>query len=80
MFGQHPQAKLNRVFVSRFRHFIKEGLDRESSVRRTTPQPNLVPVNPTSSRIAHNKGMSGSASIDCSMPFRLILNSMVSSN
>src|ERR1044072_7667585 len=32
------------------------------------PQPNLVPVSPTTSRIAHKSGMSGSASTSCICP------------
>src|ERR1700730_9132313 len=37
-----------------------------------TPQPNLVPVKPTMSRIAHKRGICGSASMVCSTPLILI--------
>ena len=35
---------------------------------RATPQPNLVPVRPRKSRIAHNRGVSGSTSTVCVCP------------
>src|SRR3954463_12028880 len=35
------------------------------------PQPNLVPVRPATSRIAHSSGMSGSASAVHALPFRV---------
>src|SRR5260221_12510076 len=35
------------------------------------PQPNLVPVRPTTSRIAHSNGMSGSTSREIGLPLRV---------
>src|ERR1700760_1610079 len=37
------------------------------------PQPNLVPVRPTCSRITHRSGVSGSASTSCTLPLMLSL-------
>ena len=37
------------------------------------PQPNLVPVSPSTSRSAHSSGMLGSASTSCSAPLTLSL-------
>src|SRR6478735_5073823 len=40
---------------------------------RAAPQPNLVPVNPSSSRITQRRGVSGSASAETCLPFKLKL-------
>jgi hypothetical protein len=44
---------------------------------KAAPQPNLVPVRPTSSRITHNNGVSGSAWTVTVEPFRLKLIAML---
>src|SRR5450755_1400959 len=40
---------------------------------RAMPQPNLVPVMPSVSRKAHNKGICGTTSTVCDFPFRVNL-------
>src|SRR4051812_33761003 len=46
----------------------------EQAPHWATPQPYLVPVSPTCSRITHRRGVSGSTSTECSLPFTLSLN------
>src|SRR3954451_21965560 len=46
---------------------------------RPVPQPNLVPVSPRPSRITHNNGVAGGASVDAALPFTVKLVDMVSS-
>jgi hypothetical protein len=46
---------------------------------KAAPQPNLVPVRPTSSRITHSNGVSGSALTETVVPFRLKLIAMFNS-
>src|SRR5262249_1830799 len=46
---------------------------------RPVPQPNLVPVSLRSSRITHNNGVVGGASVDAALPFTVKLMAMVSS-
>src|ERR1700683_325582 len=41
------------------------------------PQPNLVPVSPTSSRITHNSGVSASALTYTALPLRVNLVAML---
>src|SRR5262249_61545406 len=44
---------------------------------RPVPQPNLVPVSLRSSRITHNNGVVGGASVDAALPFTVKLMAMV---
>src|SRR5215475_833869 len=44
---------------------------------RPVPQPNLVPVSLKSSRITHNNGVVGGASVDAALPFTVKLMAMV---
>src|SRR5215831_11951815 len=44
---------------------------------RPVPQPNLVPVSLRSSRITHNNGVVGGASLDAALPFTVKLMAMV---
>src|SRR5262249_6075177 len=46
---------------------------------RPVPQPNLVPVSFSPSRITHNNGVAGGASVDAALPFTLKLVVIVSS-
>src|ERR1700716_558528 len=46
---------------------------------RPVPQPNLVPVSLRPSRITHNNGVAGGASVDAALPFTMKLVDMVSS-
>src|SRR5262249_7217184 len=46
---------------------------------RPVPQPNLVPVSLRPSRITHNNGVAGGASVDAAVPFTVKLVDMVSS-
>src|SRR5262249_34792459 len=45
---------------------------------RPVPQPNLVPVSLRSSRITHNNGVVGGASVDATLPFTVKLMAIVS--
>ena len=40
---------------------------------RPVPQPNLVPVSLSPSRITHSKGVAGGASVDAALPFTVKL-------
>jgi len=46
---------------------------------KPVPQPNLVPVSLRSSRITHNSGVVGGASLDAALPFTVKLMAIVSS-
>jgi hypothetical protein len=46
---------------------------------KPVPQPNLVPVSFSPSRITHNNGVAGGASVDAALPFTLKLVVIVSS-
>src|SRR5215510_16145604 len=46
---------------------------------RPVPQPNLVPVSLRPSRITHNNGVAGGASVDAALLFTVKLVDMVSS-
>src|SRR5262249_29666486 len=46
---------------------------------RPVPQPNLVPVSLRPSRITHNNGVAGGASVDAALPFTVKLVDMISS-
>src|SRR5437660_10464661 len=46
---------------------------------RPVPQPNLVPVSLSPSRITHNKGVAGGASVAAGLPFTVKLTAMISS-
>src|SRR5262245_11565083 len=46
---------------------------------RPVPQPNLVPVSFNPSRITHNNGVAGGASVDAARPFTLKLVAILSS-
>src|SRR5262245_54804531 len=46
---------------------------------RPVPQPNLVPVSLRPSRITHNNGVAGGASVDAALPFTVKSMAMVSS-
>src|SRR4030088_1215387 len=45
---------------------------------RPVPQPNLVPVSFKPSRITHNNGVAGGASVDAALPFTVKLVAVVS--
>ena len=46
---------------------------------RPVPQPNLVPVSLRPSRITHNSGVSGGASVDAALPFTVKFVAIASS-
>src|SRR5262249_52968831 len=46
---------------------------------RPVPQPNFVPVSFSPSRITHNSGVAGGASVDAALPFTVKVVVMVSS-
>src|SRR4249920_739220 len=46
---------------------------------RPVPQPNLVPVSLRPSRITHNNGVAGGASVDAAFPFTMKLVAIASS-
>jgi hypothetical protein len=46
---------------------------------RPVPQPNLVPVSFSPSRITHNTGVAGGASVDAALPFTVKVVVIVSS-
>src|SRR5437667_10377408 len=46
---------------------------------RPVPQPNLVPVSFNPSRITHNNGVAGGASVDTARPFTVKLVAILSS-
>src|SRR5262249_5931969 len=46
---------------------------------KPVPQPNLVPVSFSPSRITHNNGVAGGASVDAALPFTVKLVVIVSS-
>src|SRR5271169_4473930 len=41
------------------------------------PQPNLVPVSPSVSRSTHNRGIAGSTSTVCALPFNVNLTAAI---
>ena len=47
--------------------------------RRPVPQPNLVPVRFSPSRITHNNGVAGGASVDAALPFTVKMVVILSS-